>query len=95
MVNKKGSVFPRNAIFVLTSIFGIGVLTLLIINPVIEGFVRPGLLNAASDSIRADIEPGYDMVTLGLKLIPYSLFVIGLIYLLIIIFRKERVQQYG
>ena len=95
MVNKKGSMFPRNAIYVLSTMFAIGVLTLLVINPIIEGYVTPALLDTASDSIRETIEPQYALITLGLKLIPYSLFVIGIIYLLIIIFRKERIQQYG
>lgn len=95
MVNKKGSMFPRNAIFILSTLFAIGVLTLLVINPMIEAYVKPALLDTASDSIRETIEPKYALITTGLKLIPYALFGIGIIFLLIIIFRKERVQQYG
>lgn len=91
----EGSVFTGNAVFVLVSIFAMGILTLLVINPAIDSYVRPALLDTTSGDIHDMLENKYDFIMSMLKLLPYIIFAIGVIYLLVLIFRKEEVSSYG
>lgn len=93
-MNKKGSLFTVNSIYILAVLFGLGILTLLVINPVLSGYIKPALLNAADPSIVDTIEPGMDFTLTMIKYIPYTLFFVAIIYLLILVFRQERVTQY-
>jgi hypothetical protein len=95
MFNKKGSMFTGNTIFVLVSIFGLGLLTLLIIGPAIQAYIAPALLSTTTGELNTMLSGKIDFILTMLKLVPYILFAIGIIYLLIIIFRKERVEYYG
>lgn len=94
-MNKKGTIFTSNTLFVLTSLVGLGLIVLLIINPVLQGMVAPALLATTSGEMTSLLEPKYDFVLSMVKLLPYVLFAIAIIYLLVLIFRKEEVQYYG
>jgi len=94
-MNNRGNIFTGNTIFVLTSIFGLGLITLLIINPILKGFISPALLATTSGDMTILLTGKYEFILTMVSLMPYILFTIGIIYLLILIFRKERVDYYG
>jgi len=94
-MNKQGNVFASNTIFVLSSIFGIGLLTMLVINPAIHAFIKPALLSTTTGEMNTMLTAKYNFVLGFVDFLPYILFTIGIIYLLILIFRKERTDVYG
>ena len=86
--------FTKNAVYILSTMFAVGILTLLIINPMLDGYIKPALLNTATPAIQADIEPGMDFAISMVKLVPYAIFFTSIVYLLVLIFRKEEVAGY-
>ncbi|MFW6377432.1 MAG: hypothetical protein ACOCZ5_02180 [bacterium] len=94
-MNSKGNVFANNTIFVLTSIFGVGLIMLLVVNPAIHAFVKPALLATTTGEMNEMLTAKYNFVLGFVDILPYILFFIGIIYLLVIIFRKERTEYYG
>lgn len=86
--------FTRNAVFVLTTMFAVGIVTLLIINPMLDGYIKPALLETASTAIQEDIGPRMDFAVSMVKLVPYTIFFAAIVYLILIIFRKEKVSSY-
>jgi len=95
MFNKKGSVFGQNSIFVLSSLFGLGLLVLLVINPVMHGYISPSLLATTSGEMNTMLQGKFAFILGFVDLLPYVLFLIGIIYMLTLIFRKERTDMYG
>jgi hypothetical protein len=94
MLNKKGNMFTTNIVFVLTSLFGLGILTLLVINPVFESYIKPALLATSTGAMHTMLEGKYAFISSMLQFVPYILFATAIIYILILIFRKEQVQYY-
>jgi len=94
-MNKKGNIFSSNTVFVLSSIFGLGILTLLIINPVLHAYLKPALLNTTTGDMKSMLTSKYDFILSFIDMMPYILFGVAIIYLLILIFRKERTDIYG
>jgi len=84
----------RNSLYILSTLFGVGILLLLIINPIIQGYIAPALLSSANAEITEQISGNFAFIIFTLNTIPYILFFTSFIYLLLIIFRKEEVSQY-
>jgi len=95
MFNKKGNIFTSNAVFVLSSMFGLGLITLLVINPVMHGYIAPSLLSTTTGSMNSMLTEKYNFVLSFVDILPYILFFIGIVYLIILIFRKERTDVYA
>lgn len=93
-MNKKGQMLASNTMYIMATIFAVGILTMLVINPVLDGYIKPALLGAADSNLAPMLETKYDFVIKMVKIVPYAIFLMGIIYLLVIIFRKERVSQY-
>jgi len=94
-MNKRGNVFTGNAVFVLVALFGLGILTIVVINPAVDAYVRPALLDTTSGEVNTMLEGKYAFIMTMLNLLPYVIFAIAIIYLFVLIFRKERVSYYG
>jgi len=86
--------FTQNSVYILTVMFAVGILTIVIMNPILDGYIKPALLDTATPAIQADLEPRMDFAIKMVKLVPYTIFFSGIIYLLILIFRKEQVSGY-
>lgn len=82
----------QNSMYVLGSIFAIGLLVLLVINPVINAYLEPALVEAGDD--QEMLQNKFDFVTKMVELSPYIIFFTGIIYLVLIIFRSEKVTRY-
>lgn len=95
MFNKKANVFMGNSIFVLSSIFAVGLIMLLVINPALKGYVSPALLGTTTGDMNDMLTEKYDFVISLINIMPYIIFFTGIIYLLVLIFRKERTDYYG
>ena len=94
MFNKKGNMFTGNVLFVLMSIFGVGLLVLLVINPALKGYISPALLATTTGAMNAMLAEKYTFIIGMIDIMPYAIFLIGIIYLLVIIFRQEKVSYY-
>ena len=87
--------FTQNSVYVLTVMFAVGILTMIIMNPILDGYIKPALLDTTTTEIREDLEPRMDFAISMVKLVPYTIFLSAIIYLLILIFRKEQVSGYA
>jgi hypothetical protein len=84
----------RNSLFVIATLFGLGILIMFLIGPAINSYIAPTLLNAADDDVRETIESKFVFIQFMLDKVPYILFFSALIYIIIIAFRKEEVSVY-
>lgn len=60
-----------------------------------HGYVSPALIDTTSGDMATMLTEKYDFVLGFVDLVPYTLFFIGIVYLLVLIFRKERTDVYG
>jgi len=84
----------RNSVYILATIFAIGLIVLLVLNPAIKGYLEPTILDTVDGSTLELLESKYNFLFSMIDKIPYVLFISGIIYLFILIFRGEKVQKY-
>lgn len=84
----------RNALAITGVIFSLGLLMLLVVNPALKGFIAPALLAAGTPEVQAQIAGNYDFILTMVNLVPYILFFVAIVYLIVIVFRRERYTQY-
>ena len=67
---------------------------LLVVNPALKGFIAPALLAAGTPAVQAQIAGNYAFILTMVNLVPYILFFVAIVYLIVIVFRRERYTQY-
>jgi len=94
----------RGWIFGLTSLFGVGVLYILFemvffakLFPVFRGIVNNDMGSAIliDNSTQIVINAAYDQYLIFFRLIPFILFLVIVIYLFVISFRREEESEYN
>jgi len=94
----------QGALFMLVSIFGVGVLYFGVVEYAVIGHLLPSLENVVdNDNIgvglpsedKATIHDNYYRIKLYLRLMPFVLFFVAMLYGFIVAIRKEQESQYG
>jgi hypothetical protein len=60
-----------------------------------HGYVKPSLLATTTGAMNTMLVDKYAFIMGFLDLLPYMLFATAVIYLLVLIFKKERTETYG
>ena len=91
--------FSFTLVFAVVTLFGLGVLSIYMIDVVYQGYLIPILTSTINSSTidvatQAFIIERYDRILFFLKSLIFTLFGITIIYMLVAAIRKEQVSQF-